>query len=99
MNLSKKQISILHHIANTTCTVEELYKRFEIDGSNFYNIMRPMEEYFLLDLQEPFISSTLTLTALGNAMVENQARWKWSEFRSWCALVIAILAFIKSFFF
>lgn len=78
-------------------TYAELTNRFP--KYNISEIMKHLESNKLISGTFSDGVWQYTITSSGRALLENSQGDRWKEFRAWVTLLIAVAAFMKSFFY
>ena len=99
--MTKKQLELLNFIYHKPKTVREIYDNLGLDYRSFLALMEggPIDSCLDFDKIVPYENSKLIITNRGRSFVENSQKEFWNEVRYWITTIVAVAAFIKSFYF
>lgn len=91
--ISKKQYKFLKWLSNTPRKYNEIMKHLKLDQSQTNIFLGGLDSFYFRNY------GIFTITEAGRAVVSEYRRNNITEVRYWVTTIIAVLAFIKSFFF
>lgn len=90
---------VYYHKIEKNCPVFE-YRDLKAlkDGNYIDSFMEDADTMGLTEYDDPIMFSLYRINSNGKAYLEFQVSNRWKELRNWISLLIAVAAFVKSFF-
>ena len=97
--LSNKQNRLIKYIYKKPKSIKSIYSHFKIDYKILVDLTNEIEDYLIINKKETYVESTISLSHKGEAYRERLRKETFATIGYWITTTIAVLAFIKSFFY